>query len=307
MVNSGFGASPPTTSTIEVGLYLSCRISGSLLGPILPAAAMAEANGGGGSDAVVAVAPDPEAADAARSLGALEVHVDALMGAAAAIEDLVASLGAPGGDDLAVLVEQLEAASRAALGRDDGGPPGSPGRALAAQDARDERRSARLSRWASLRNSVADQRSSKTTKPRDLSAVVDKATGKVTASAAELEDLLATRTVSTARPPMSDAVGRQLFLRLRLIDMRRGREAKLRRAWNLWTGRAPAAPAGAAAAPAADPAASTWQGAGKRSRVFPSTRRQTQRAEKAHNQGRTRERNSQLQSLISRPFSTRFG
>ena len=102
MVNSGFGASPPTTSTIEVGLYLSRRISGSLLGPILPAAAMAEANGGGGSDAVVAVAPDPEAADAARSLGALEVHVDALMGAAAAIEDLVASLGAPGGDDLAV-------------------------------------------------------------------------------------------------------------------------------------------------------------------------------------------------------------
>ena len=47
MVNSGFGACPPTTSTIEVGLYLSCRISGSLLGPILPAAAMAEANGGG--------------------------------------------------------------------------------------------------------------------------------------------------------------------------------------------------------------------------------------------------------------------
>ena len=285
MVNSGFGASPPTTSTIEVGLYLSRRISGSLLGPILPAAAMAEANGGGGSDAVVAAAPDPEAADAARSLGALEVHVDALMGAAAAIEDLVASLGAPGGDDLAVLVEQLEAASRAALGRDDGGSPGGQSRAVAAQDARDERRSARLSRWASLRASVADQRSSKAAKPRDLSAVVDKATGKVTASAAELEDLLATRTVSTARPPMSDAVGRQLFLRLRLIDMRRGREAKLRRAWNLWTGRAPAAPAGAAAAPAADPAASTWQGAGKRSRVFPSTRRQTQRAEKARHVG----------------------
>ncbi|KAH8057194.1 voltage-gated potassium channel [Aureococcus anophagefferens] len=233
MVNSGFGACPPTTSTIEVGLYLSCRISGSLLGPILPAAAMAEANGGGGSDAVVAVAPDPEAADAARSLGALE----------------------------------LEAASRAAPGRDDGGSPGGQSRALAAQDARDERRSARLSRWASLRASVADQRSSKAAKPRDLSAVVDRATGKVTASAAELEDLLATRTVSTARPPMSDAVGRQLFLRLRLIDMRQGREAKLRRAWNLWNGRAPAAPAGASAAPAADPAASTWQGAGKRSRV----------------------------------------
>ncbi|KAH8048779.1 voltage-gated potassium channel [Aureococcus anophagefferens] len=278
MVNSGFGACPPTTSTIEVGLYLSCRISGSLLGPILPAAAMAEANGGGGSDAVVAVAPDPEAADAARSLGALEVHVDALMGAAAAIEDLVASLGAP-----AATTSPCSSSSskrrRAAFGATTGRRAARA--ALAAQDARDERRSARLSRWASLRASVADQRSSKAAKPRDLSAVVDRATGKVTASAAELEDLLATRTVSTARPPMSDAVGRQLFLRLRLIDMRRGREAKLRRAWNLWNGRAPAARAGASAAPAADPAASTWQGAGKRSRVFPSTRRQTQRAEKA--------------------------
>ncbi|KAH8094439.1 voltage-gated potassium channel [Aureococcus anophagefferens] len=167
------------------------------------------------------------------------------MGAAAAIEDLVASLGAP-----AAATSPCSSSSskrrRAPRRRDDAGRWRPEPRA-AAQDARDERRSARLSRWASLRASVADQRSSKAAKPRDLSAVVDRATGK-------------------------------LFLRLRLIDMRRGREAKLRRAWNLWNGRCAAA---GVPPPAADPAASTWQGAGKRSRVFPSTRRQTQRAEKA--------------------------
>ena len=178
--------------------------------------------------------------DRARARGQLEVHVDALLSAAMAVEDVMAQLGADSGE-LAALVERMEAATRAVLaapGDGEGSPLGSPssvggGRRTSEEraTARETARQTRLSRWNALRSDVGagsfkgrlaaggdddggsgggrsgggalNSWSRRTAKVADI---VDVATGKVTATAEQLDELLSTRTVKAARPPMSDAV-----------------------------------------------------------------------------------------------------
>lgn len=216
---------------------------------------------------VVAVSePSVEALLDPRVSGQLDVYCDMLLGAASAVEGLV---GPGASAELTLLVDQLEQCTNQLRGEGEDGPRKSQsGEEIVFHAARRvsslaEAREARLARrsrlessagarapktpkattkWTALRASVAKDKARKKAR-LGLSDVVDPH-GKVTASPEQLERLLRMRTVRAAKPPMSDAVGKQLLLRLKLIDMRWGKfnNERVKRAFSTRGGPRPPSP-----------------------------------------------------------------